>query len=341
MFTKHGKGTRQFHQSLVAVRRVHLPDKARIWIEDATGDRGLVSELIQRPVDDATPNGRLEFKVPPIQYSRSTESDVTLQTAGNTVRALIRGLLIKHPSATKVGVITHRAHLPAIEQLEPLWRARLSRLDYFRSGNDRASNKWLECDLLLILGTPRVPPSAVREALIQAGDVEAAGRDGKWRSHVWQGYAQDGQKVDICGLGYEDPSWSRIHQILVRSNLQQAVGRGRGVIDTGIQVIVVSNESLGVPFAADTLGILKDSEARTLQIVTELSAISPTVYTVGKNAVSVAQIVSALAQRDELDALKERQVRAHLSTLEELGLLARKGARKGWTWGQTLLSLAK
>jgi RepB DNA-primase from phage plasmid/Primase C terminal 1 (PriCT-1) len=335
-FTRHGKNTRQFHQSLVGVRRLALPEQLTIWFEDATGDHDLISELVQHPIADATPVGRLEFKVPPIQYSRSTESDVTLQTAGNTVRALIRGLLLKHPSAKSVGVITHRRHLPEIGQLEPLWRSRLSKLDYFRSGNDRASNKWLECDLLLIVGTPRVPPSAVREALIQAGDVDAAGRDGRWRSHVWQGRTLQGDLIDVHGLGYEDPSWSRMHQILVRSNLQQAVGRGRGVIESGVQVVVVSNESLGVPFAADTLELLKDPEARTLQTVTELSAVFPTVYTVGEIAVSVAQIVSQLAQGDELAALKERQVRTHLSALEHKGLLARKGARGGWMPGPVL-----
>jgi Primase C terminal 1 (PriCT-1) len=335
-FTSNGKDARQFHQSLVAVRRVVLPEQTTIWFEDATGDYDLISELIQRLVDDATPVGRLEFKVPPIQFTRDKESDVTLQTAGNTIRALIRGLLMKYPSAKAVGVITHRRHLPEIERLEPLWRSRLSKLDYFRSGNDRASNKWLECNLLLILGTPRLPPSAVREALIQTGDVAAAARDGKWRSHTWQGRTLQGDLIDVQGLGYEDPSWSRMHEILVRSNLQQAVGRGRGVIESGVQVIVVSNESLGVPFAAEELVLLKDPEARTLQIVTELSAVFPTVYIVGEIAVSVAQIVSQLAQGDELAALKERQVRSHLSTLEELGLLARKVSRGGWMPGPVL-----
>ena len=230
-FAKGGRP--QFHQSLIGVRRITLPENTTVWFEDATGDHQLLSTLIERPVVDHTPLGRLEFKVPPLQFARAKESDVTLQTAPNTVRGLVRGLLVRNPTAKKVGVITHRVHLPAMDTLEPLWKSRLAKLDYFRSGNDRASNKWLECDLVLIVGTPRVPPSAVREALIQVGDAEAAGKDGKWRSHIWQGYAPDGEKVEIGGLGYENPSWDRMHRLLVQSSLLQAVGRGRGVIEIG------------------------------------------------------------------------------------------------------------
>ena len=218
--------------------------------------------------------------------------------------------------------------------------SRLAKLDYFRSGNDRASNKWLECDLVLILGTPR-SPSAVHEGLIQIGNAEAAGKDGKWRSHIWQGCAPNGDKVEICGLGYENPSWDRMHRLLVRSSLLQAVGRGRGVIETGVPVIVVSNEQLGIPVAAEDLVLLKDPEARTLHFAAlKITAVLPTDNTVGEIAVSTAEIVSALAQSDEVDALKKRQVRSHLSTLRQLGLLEMKGARKGWTWGQILLALA-
>ena len=288
------EGRPQFHQSVIGVRRISLPEHTTVWFEDATGDHELLSTLIERPVVNDTPLGRLEFKVPPLQFARAKESDVTLQTSPNTVRGLVRGLLVRHPTAKKVGIITHRVHLPAIRELEPLWMSRLAKLDYFRSGNDRASNKWLDCDLVLILGTPRVPPSAVREALIQVGNAEEAGKDGEWRSHIWQGYAPDGEKVEICGLGYENPSWDRMHQLLVRSSLLQAVGRGRGVIETGVPVVVVSNERLGIPVAAEDLVLLKDPEARTLHFATlKIAAVFPTYNTVGEIAVSTAEIVSA------------------------------------------------
>ena len=294
-----GKGGRtQFHQSLIGVRRITLPEDTTVWFEDPTGDHDLLSTLIERPVVDHTPLGRLEFKVPPLQFAAGQGIGRDVANCANTVRGLVRGLLVRNPAAKKVGIITHRVHLPALETLEPLWKSRLIKLDYFRSGNDRASNRWLECDLVLIVGTPRVPASAVREALIQAGDAEAAGEDGKWRSHIWQGYAPDGEKVEICGLGYVNPSWERMHRLLVQSSLLQAVGRGRGVIETGIPVVVVSNEQLGIPVAAEDLVLLKDPEAKTLHFATlKIAAVFPTYNTVGEIAVSTAEIVSARSSK--------------------------------------------
>ena len=175
----------------------------------------------------------------------------------------------------------------------------------------------------------------MREALIQVGNVEAAGKDGQWRSHIWQGYAQDGQKVEICGLGYENPSWDRMHRLLVQSSLLQAVGRGRGVIESGVPVVVVSNEQLGIPVAAEDLVLLKDPEAKTLHFAAlKIAEVFPTSNIVGETSVSAAQIAQDLA------ALDVRQVRTHLSHLQSLGLLEMKGARKGWTWGKILLAMA-
>jgi len=181
-----------------------------------------------------------------------------MQTSGNVVRGVVRSLLAKHPGAKKVGIITHRCHISEIEQLEPFWMERIARRDYFRSGNDRASNAWLNCDLLLVLGTPRVPPSAVRRALIQIGKLKDAGIDGKWRSVVWEGHTLDDDLVQVEGLGYAVPAWAEMHHVLVRSLLLQAVGRGRGVIESGVPVVVVSNEPLGLPFTAGELVPLKD-----------------------------------------------------------------------------------
>jgi hypothetical protein len=110
---------------------------------------------------------------------------------------------------------------------------------------------------------------------------------------------------------------------------------------SGRPVVVVSNEQLGIPVATDELVLLKDPEAQTLHFAAlKITEVFPTDSTVGEIAVSTAEIVSALAQSDEVDALKERQVRSHLSSLRQLGLLEMKGARKGWTWGQILLPMA-
>jgi DNA-binding IscR family transcriptional regulator len=101
------------------------------------------------------------------------------------------------------------------------------------------------------------------------------------------------------------------------------------VTENGIQVVVVSNEPLSLPFSEDELVTIKDSVAQTFMAVAQLSAISPTVNTVGKIAVSTAEVA-------ELVARNERQVRSHLSVLSSSGLLRREGARGGWILNASL-----
>ena len=317
-FTKGGQ--REFHQSLVGVWRTKVPHDVPVWFEDATGDCNLLSDLLGRPVVDRTPNGRLEHVVPPAQYP---SQDVTMQTSGNVVRGLVRGLLSKHPDAHKVGIITHRVHLPELKKLESYWKDRIHMMDYYRSGNDRASNRWLDCDLLLVLGTPRVPPSAVREGLVRIGRVEDAGKDGFWGAVAWEGRTISGELVEVQGLGYKHPSWAEVHQLLVRNNLVQAVGRGRSVRNGGVPVLVVSNESLAVPLLSEKLEPVKDSVAKTFLALAELSPENATIYIVGKTGVSTAMIA-------QCTGLSKTQTKEHCGTLLHLGLLARKGARGGW-----------
>ena len=325
-FTKGKKHERQFYKSLVGVRRVDLPDDLVVWLEDATTNAQLLAELARRPVFDRTPGGRLRQVVQPVQYPFA---DVTLQTSGNIVRGLVRGLIAHHIDKQKIGIITHQVHLPSLKKLEPFWQDRIERLDYFRSGNDRASNRWLECDLLLILGTPRVPPSAVRQGLIQLGMVVEAGMDGRWSKFAWEGKALDGKSIQVEGSGYQTPSWRRVHHILVRSLLLQAIGRGRGVLKKGIPVVVVSNEPLGLPFMANALSSIKDSVGNTFMAVAELTDKSPTYNTVGKMSVTTGEVALA-------SGCSTKQAGRHLNLLSSFGLLAKKGQRGGWTLNPAL-----
>lgn len=353
--TKRAKQHRQFFKSLVAVRRVDLPGSAVVWLEDATANYRIISDLVGRPVVDRTPRGRLEWAVPPLQY---TDPDVTQDTSANIVRGIVRGLLAKYAGAQKVGIITHRNHLADLKALEPFWKARIARMDYFRSGNDRASNKWLDCDLLLILGTPRVPPAAIREGLIQIGNIEEAGGDGRWGIVKWQGrtsanmkssstglmepdprslpLAADGagpcgpannlfptEVITVEGRGYHDPAWAEVHEHLVQANLLQAIGRGRGVRQQGVPVVVVSNEHLGLPLLAGESPIIKDPEAQTFMAMIKLTVKNPKYITLGKMTVTTAE----LAAQARLSAEETRRHCIHLMTL---GLLARKGQRGGW-----------
>ena len=57
----------------------------------------------------------------------------------------------------------HREHVTAIRGtaggasvLDGVTRSRIAMVGYFR-GASAGSNSWLDCDLLIVLGTPRVP----------------------------------------------------------------------------------------------------------------------------------------------------------------------------------------
>jgi hypothetical protein len=313
-------GKKRLQRALIGVWKVDPPAGARIWFEDATGNLEIISRLVEKPIQDLTPHGRLEYAVPPVQFS----DDVTRRTSGNIVRGSLRGLLTLQRNAKKVGIIAHKCHVPEIERLESFWRNRLLRLDYFGSGNDRGSNAWLECDLLIILGTPRVPPSAVRQRLIQIGTLDAAALDGQWGVKSWLGRNALGERVVVRGSGYTNPDWQEAHETLVADALRQALGRGRGLLTEGITVIVVSNERLGITLSDNPLPLVKDPEAQSLQAVADLSTESANSNILAKTVVST----SDLALRRNIS---ETQARMHLVSLTSLGLLKRKGERGGWS----------
>ena len=374
LFINGQKNQREFYKSLVAVRKIELPKEPVVWLEDATGDCQVLASLLDRPIMDCTPNGRLEFVVPPLQYA---DSDVTQQTSPNLVRGLVRGVLSQHPTAQQVGIITHREHLSSLKLLESLWLDRIAKTDYFHSGNDRTSNKWLLCDLIIILGTPRVPPSAVREGLIQIGQVNDAVLDGDWGLVNWKGKTMEGDLLTVSGRGYRNPFWNKVHQMLVKNALLQAVGRGRGVRNGGVPVVVVSNELLDLPLLAFTAPIIKDEVTKTFLAIQELILKNATIYNVGKMSVSISTEDAAVVthaskqqtRRDcgELEELtlknptiynvgkmsvsitteeaavvtcaSNQQTRRHCGELQTLGLLARKGERGGWMLTKSCIPL--
>jgi hypothetical protein len=315
-------GKREHQRSLVGVWQAAPPQNAVIWFESAHGDPNLLASLIGRSVEDATPSGWLDYQVAPLQFAHQ---DVTQSTCENHVRGLVRGVLTKYPQASKVGVITHQCHVSALNALEPTWSDRVCRVEYFRSGKDRASNSWVgSCDLLIVLGTPRVPPAAVREKLIQIGRVGDAGQDGKWGKMAWEGRTPEGNHQTFGSMGYQQESWKEMHRVLVRETILQAVGRGRGVLSQGVPVVVVSNESLGLPVSGEDLPIMKDAEATTLQFIQELA----------KSANFTGVITtSELADRR---GMTSRQARTHLAGLESVGLVGRANKKGSWVISQPL-----
>ena len=307
-------------QSLVGVWKIDPPPNVVVWFEDGTGNPSLLRQLTGREVVDETPQGSLAYSVPPIQV---TTKDVTRSTSGKVVRGIVRGLLARYPNTQKVGLITLRRHVPALEELEPRWRKRLARIDYFGSGQDRASNEWLNCDLLLIIGTPRVPPSAVRHGLIQIGNFDDAAQDGEWAVICWEGKTSDGRFLAVQGYGYRNTAWAEVHGMLVRDALLQAVARGRGLTDRGIPVVVCSNEKLNLSLAPFTLQPIKDSEGQVYEAFLELTE---------QNANSILLVDCSVTTSDvaKKAGFSERYTSKILRKLSFLGLLKAKGERGGW-----------
>ncbi len=318
------KGKKILTKGIVGVWKTDLPDKSAIWIEDASSNAPFLSELVGKEVIDKTPNGRLGFTKPPIQH---VDHDVTQSTGGKSIRAIVRGLLALHSDAKSVGIITHQCHKQEIEKLAPFWQHRISKLEHFHSGKDRASNAWLTCDLIVVLGTPRVNASAIRDGLIRIGRITDAMFNGGFSSLIWEGKTVDGTVVPVKGLGYANPSWNQMQAHFVKETLRQAIGRGRAVSDKSVQVVVVSNESIGMPLASQPLPLVDDSEDDTLNHVLKLTDTFPIYNTIA--FVSDAPVnTSAISVNS---GVTDRTVRRHFSTLISTGLLTKKGERGGAT----------
>jgi len=240
-------------KSIIAVWQTELPGHAATWLNDATGDAAEIEAIAGRHVTDATPPGRLKQ----IHQAVQIPVDVKQSTAAGTVVKLLQGVLAAYPDAQRVGIITHQRHLPAIRGtahngpvLAESFRQRITKIEYFRNGASRGSNEWLEaCDLIIVLGTPRVPPNVIKTRLIQTGRPLAAARDGEWVQDYWSGVTETSKRGTVRTSAYRDHDWHQAHRSMVRAELLQAVGRGRGICPNGLPVVVLSNEDLGLPLS--------------------------------------------------------------------------------------------
>ena len=258
-------------RSIIGVLQTKIPENATTWFCDATADPEEIEIMVGRPIVNRTPHGEPERRQPILQIP----VDVKRSTARKRFVEILRAVLLSVPQYSRVGLIADRSHLPAVDGtakdgvlLDAELRARIAKTAYFRDGTSRGSNGWYQdCDLLIVCGTPRVPPSAIKTRLIQRGLSRAARRSEEWISwgpDYWPGRTVAGRvKVVRCG-GYRDHDWHRAYRAIVASELVQAIGRGRAVLDTGIPVIVLSNEPLGLPLIDGDFEPLTDSEVEPL-----------------------------------------------------------------------------
>lgn len=297
------------------------PDHAVVWFNDATLTREDLENVLRRPVTDLTPDGKVRRQKKAVQIPR----DITRQTSHRIFVNLVQGILADRPQFQRVGLITHRPLLSALEQLESAFRNRIVRHSYFGSGEDRSSNTWQqECDLMLIVGTPRVPTIEVIQQLLQTRQDDAARQIPEWGPVRWDGRTESGQAIRVNGRGYYDPIWRQAHQSLVRANLVQAIGRGRGILESGCEVVVVTTEECGLPISDAACVPLNEHEAALLAQINQ--------RTMDFSISSIKE--NSIVQTDELSRavnLSLVRTRELLRSLERRGLIRKIGARGGWT----------
>lgn len=273
-------------KSIIGTWRIKIPSNVPLWLCDATADPAEVEKLIGRPILNATPSGNIEQK----HRIRQIPLDVKKTSSPGTAVAILRGVLAAFPEARRVGVITHQAHLPAIagtsrkkpeHNLDHGCRQRISMVEHYHSGASRGSNQWLgECDLIVLLGTPRVPPSTIRERLIRTGRAEAASKpidDRIWEAYTWTGKTESGQECEVECLGYKDAEWAAAYKSVVSAELRQAIGRGRAICENGIDVVAVTNEPLGFPIVDKDIFPIESHNISILQAIADLTGGETTV----------------------------------------------------------------
>jgi len=313
-------GTRSVEKSVIGVRHNAPPAVSTTWFNDATITADRLQMILNRQVLDATPLGRLELRWKAVQILR----DITRRQSKRTVANVLRGAIVDRPQFRRIGVICHRPHIPALSALGLSLESRIVRSTYFGSGEERSSNAWhRECDLIIVAGTPRVPPRAIAEYLVQVGEIDAACQQPDWGAVIWRGTTESGESVKVKSLGYQDEAWQRAYRELVRAQLVQAVGRGRGILETGCEVLVLSTEECGLPISDAGLEPLNETGAKVCEALNRLTMENANKDYLGNSIVSTPEIAGATG----LSAVRVREL---LRSLERRGLARKVGERSGW-----------
>jgi hypothetical protein len=288
-----------------------------------------------------------------------------MSTSSTTAAKILRGVIAHYPEAARIGVICHREHVPAIAGgartrsiLDQATRSRIAVVEHFRGGQARGSNTWTDsCDLLIVLGTPRVRQAVIRTRLIAADKIEIAAREPRWVRDAWSGIDPSGRRHTVRSLAYDDHDWHSAHRSVVAAELIQAVGRGRGICEHGIPVVVVSNEELGYPLADWELHPVSDAMVEVLEVMRRLANEAPIAFT-GHKSGSVMSGVSLNIVKEMPDIAPPTRDNAtptsaiasvtgkSRSTIHEIlahlldaGLVSRIGQRGGWILTPAGLSL--
>jgi hypothetical protein len=319
-------GKERIHRALVGVCRTPLPRELNFWNNDATVNRRYLKGCTGRPLIDLTPMGMLARVHPVIQIPE----DVTRQTSPLAAAAKVRGILHDLPRYLRVGILTHSTLANVIRETVGLPHAtRIVKVDYFGSGSSRGDNSWMaECDLLIVLGTPRVAIHDIRDMLFRLSKIDAAclsEAEAGWtevRHVITATYPDVGRVSATVPLRrYRQSEWHEAYCYLVRTELIHSLGRARPYNHDGIPCVCVTVEDLGehTVISPHPFYPISTAQARVLRELYRTDAKGEWV----RLRRTVPQIAAALG-------LAAPTVREELRDLREDGRVEKAGERLGW-----------
>jgi hypothetical protein len=265
-----GKGQRT--KLVTASGAVNIKD-ASVLLLDGTGDAARVQDLLGGvEVRDITPAGQIKQ----IHSLEQIPLPVAKRTSPSRVCQIITALMECEPGEI-FGVICHKSQADKIFKpgglLPEYLRCRIGKWAYFNEGPDRGSNLWhKQCTRLLVIGSPRRPPHAIRAELAARGSEAANELDGHYGACAWLGTTVDGEEKEFRGSAYADEAWRLAHQYLTTADIRQAIGRARVTLPEGIPCLVVSDEPLGVPVREMELFVRSGEEQRVFTALVAVSA---------------------------------------------------------------------
>ena len=309
-------------KSVVGVWHTDLPRNQNgslsspILFSDATANPDILRRVLGEEVTDITPRKAIRHHKRvlqiPLDIKRTTKSSTFLQS--------VRGILLTFPNKQRVGLIGHRPHVQVIDQLGAMLRPRIVKTTYFGSGDDRASNAWLEenLDLLLVIGTPRIAPADLRTRMIQLGldSVPAA----RWVNRYWRGRTEHGEPIEVVTRQYDHPLWQEVYEYDLRATLFQALGRARTILPNGMDALIISCEPLGLPLADQTIPQISASLEKALDVV------------VRQTSLEVINLPQLLMHGLSVKVRRAREIIAELIDLAVLQRLARGSYRLAPSW---------
>lgn len=241
-------GTTYNKPRIIVTGRTKMPKQAEIWITDATGWYTQLSTIFPK-VENRTPQVKpiLQHKIEQIPIDVCKSSKVSF------VSGLLKRILQTYCKNERVGLITHKEFIPSKLDLTEEERKQITVFGWF-GGNSRGTNDFYEhCTKLVVLGTPRPPTYAVRARAMQLGFADQVihpqydyiSQDGLWRRYTWNGETSDGRKAGVIAWHYRKDGWQKAYESLVLSELTQSAGRARGLLESGIDTILVTVEQIG------------------------------------------------------------------------------------------------